>query len=51
MAKAGWYNDESDPTLARWHDGAGWTDHVIAKGYWEAIGEEPQDRFAAPVSD
>src|SRR5687767_1276364 len=25
---AGWYPDPSDPTMQRWWDGAGWTDHA-----------------------
>lgn len=41
MEGSGWYNDESDPALARWHDGVAWTDHVLEKADWEAIGVEP----------
>ena len=41
MANTGWYNDESDPTLARWHDGVGWTEHVVLKADWEGVGEPP----------
>ena len=41
MANAGWYNDEGDHALARWHDGAGWTDHVLVKADWEGRGEPP----------
>jgi hypothetical protein len=41
VARPGWYNDEIDPTLARWHDGAGWTDFAILKDEWEERGEEP----------
>jgi hypothetical protein len=37
----GWYNDESDPALARWFDGVAWTDHVVDKAAWEAAGHEP----------
>jgi hypothetical protein len=50
VADAGWYNDESDPALARWHDGAGWTEHVVDKAEWLAIGHEPPppDELYAP---
>jgi len=41
VAVAGWYNDESDRTLARWHDGVGWTEHVVVKAEWEALGHAP----------
>ena len=41
MAAAGWYNDELDPALARWHDGVAWTDHVVVKSEWEARGHPP----------
>jgi hypothetical protein len=41
VASSGWYNDESDPALARWHDGVAWTDHVLEKSEWEAAGVEP----------
>jgi hypothetical protein len=38
---AGWYNDETDPTLARWFDGVAWTEHAVVKADWEAIGQPP----------
>lgn len=41
MAQAGWYNDEHDRTLARWHDGERWTEHVVDKAAWEAYGQPP----------
>ena len=41
MAHAGWYNDETDPTLARWFDGVAWTEHAVVKADWEAIGQPP----------
>jgi hypothetical protein len=41
VATTGWYNDESDPALARWYDGEGWTDHVTVKANWEALGHAP----------
>jgi hypothetical protein len=28
----GWYQDDEDPTLARWWDGERWTEHTIALG-------------------
>jgi hypothetical protein len=28
----GWYQDDDDPTLARWWDGERWTEHTIALG-------------------
>jgi hypothetical protein len=41
VAAPGWYNDESDRELARWHDGVGWTEHVVVKAEWEAAGHAP----------
>jgi hypothetical protein len=41
VAKAGWYNDEVDGSLARWFDGEVWTEHVTEKAYWESVGQEP----------
>lgn len=41
MPHAGWYNDETDPTLARWFDGVAWTEHAVVKADWEAIGQPP----------
>jgi hypothetical protein len=41
VSTPGWYNDESDPALARWHDGVEWTDHVVDKAAWEAAGHAP----------
>lgn len=41
MSEPGWFNDVSDPTLVRWHDGATWTHHVADKAEWEAVGHAP----------
>ena len=41
MADGSWYIDEHDPDLVRWHDGAGWTDHVLWRADWEGHGEPP----------
>ena len=41
MATTGWYNDETDPALARWYDGAAWTEHVVVKADWEGYGPPP----------
>ena len=41
MANPGWYNDETDPTLARWHDGVGWTEHAVLKADWEGRADGP----------
>lgn len=41
MIDPGWYNDELDPSLARWHDGTGWTSHVMRKSDWAGPGSPP----------
>jgi hypothetical protein len=41
MTEPGWYNDEQDPALARWHDGAGWTGHTMVKADWPGPGSPP----------
>jgi hypothetical protein len=41
MTAPGWYNDEQDPRLARWHDGAGWTEHTMVKADWPGPGNPP----------
>jgi hypothetical protein len=47
----GWYNDEVDPALARWHDGERWTAHTLVKDQWQGPGEPPppptEDPWAA----
>ena len=47
MTAPGWYNDEQDPRLARWHDGAGWTDHTMVKADWPGPGNPPPPGVAA----
>src|SRR5215207_9708430 len=47
MTAPGWYNDEQDPTLARWHDGAGWTEHTMVKADWSGPGNPPAPGVAA----
>jgi cell division septation protein DedD len=37
----GWYQDDDDPTLARWWDGERWTEHTIALGDDMAGPSEP----------
>jgi hypothetical protein len=46
MTAPGWYNDEQDPALARWHDGADWTRHTVRKLDWAGRGTPPP-----PVDD
>lgn len=46
MTDPGWYNDERDPALARWHDGSGWTDHTMPKGSWAGPGSPPPPKPA-----
>lgn len=41
MTEPGWYNDERDPTRARWWDGARWTDHTMVKADWTGPGAPP----------
>jgi hypothetical protein len=47
VPEAGWYNDEADPALARWHDGAAWTEWVVEKAHWVEVGHAPPP----PVED
>jgi hypothetical protein len=41
VGSKGWYNDEVDPALARWHDGEQWTAHTLLKDHWHGPGEPP----------
>lgn len=41
MGTEGWYNDEADPSIARWYDGTGWTSHTMVKAEWAGPGEPP----------
>jgi hypothetical protein len=41
MTEPGWYNDEQDAGLARWHDGTGWTGHTMVKADWPGPGTPP----------
>src|SRR4051812_10994611 len=41
MTQPGWYKDRRDPTLARWHDGTGWTRHTVLRVDWEGRGTPP----------
>ncbi len=41
MTEPGWYFDEHDERLARWHDGAGWTEHTIVQASWTGPGAPP----------
>jgi hypothetical protein len=48
MTAPGWYNDEADPSLARWHDGIGWTEHRMRKADWAGPGSPPPPDTSAP---
>jgi hypothetical protein len=49
MVAPGWYNDEADPSVARWHDGTGWTAHTMRKADWAGPGSPPPPAaLAAP---
>jgi hypothetical protein len=48
MIEPGWYNDELDPSLARWHDGTTWTDHTMDKASWTGPGTPPAPDQLAP---
>ena len=48
MTAPGWYNDEQDPRLARWHDGTGWTAHTMVKADWSGPGDPPPPGAATP---
>lgn len=41
MTEPGWYNDDHDPTLARWYDGTRWTEHTLVKADWQDRGTPP----------
>lgn len=41
MAEPGWYDDERDPTLARWWDGEHWTAHTVVVAEWRGAGAPP----------
>lgn len=41
MTTPGWYNDEQDGRLARWHDGSGWTAHTLVIADWQGQNEPP----------
>jgi hypothetical protein len=41
VTEPGWYNDELDADLARWHDGSGWTSHTLVKADWRGPGAPP----------
>lgn len=47
MTEPGWYNDERDASLARWHDGTGWTPHTVRKADW--VGSEPPAPLSVPT--
>jgi hypothetical protein len=48
VAEPGWYNDDSDDALARWHDGSGWTEHTIVKAQWAGPGMPPPPAAPEP---
>ena len=48
MGEAGWFNDESDPALARWHDGERWTEHTVVKADWAGPDAPPPPPAPAP---
>jgi hypothetical protein len=41
VSRAGWFNDDVDPTIARWHDGEQWTEHTLLKGLWTSAHPPP----------
>ncbi len=41
MTDGGWYIDESDATLVRWHDGVDWTDYALVRTDWEGLDGPP----------
>ena len=49
MSTPGWYNDEDDPLLARWHDGAAWTEHTLVKADWVGLGTPPSPVAEPPL--
>jgi hypothetical protein len=49
MTEPGWYNDEQDPSLARWHDGVDWTDRTVRKADWIGVGEPPPPAPSTPA--
>jgi hypothetical protein len=51
VPEPGWYNDDDDELLARWHDGEGWTDHTIAKAEWVGLGTPPSPEGQRPLRD
>ena len=50
MTEPGWYNDEQDVTLARWHDGVGWTRHTVRKDDWTEQGAPPPPAESGPTA-
>jgi hypothetical protein len=49
MGEPGWYNDDADPMLARWHDGERWTEHTLLKASWPGPGKPPPPVEPAPT--
>lgn len=49
MTEPGWYDDERDPTVARWHDGIAWTRHAMRKADWTGDGAPPPPVEAPPA--
>jgi hypothetical protein len=48
VVDAGWYNDPSDPALARWHDGEGFTEHTVVKAQWASAPPPPTSAPPSP---
>ena len=49
MSTPGWYNDEDDDRLARWHDGKAWTEHTLVKAEWAGLGMPPSPVGQPPL--
>jgi hypothetical protein len=50
VAAPGWYTDKQDPRLARWYDGASWTDHTVVIAEWAGRGTPPPPDQDPPSS-
>jgi hypothetical protein len=49
VSEPGWYNDEEDPSRARWFDGLAWTEHTIVKADWAGLGKPPSPEGERPL--
>lgn len=51
VPEPGWYNDDADPLLARWHDGEQWTDYTVVKSEWSGIEMPPNPVGQRPLRE